>query len=209
MKFVNNPLLERATHVESTAIVRNGTLILDIAERLPDGYAGVIEDASVFTIIRSRQGLSTMQGLYWNETITTSTKQGYFCDGTCEGQVRGAGISYSCTSTEKTLDISTTDNNGATVFMINTTVTESSTAVPSIILTVLHSSALSDSCVATLTIDTCNIEAAIVQYPVIIQNATVLLNQAKLQHIPVLSTYISRGDLSQHRQALVRGHLKA
>jgi hypothetical protein len=195
VKFVNNPLLQRATRVESTAIIRNETLILDIAERLPDGFAGSIEDASVFTIIGSRHGLSTMQGWFWNETIATSTKQGYFCDGKCEGQVRGAGISYSCTSTEKMLDISTTNNNGATVFMINTTVTESSTGVPSIILTVLHSAAVSDSCVATLTIDTCNIEAATVQYPVIIQNTTVLLNQAKLQHVPVLSIYISAGDL--------------
>jgi hypothetical protein len=91
--------------------------------------------------------------------------------------------------------MSTTNNNGATVFMINTTVTESSTAIPSIILTVVHSSAVSDSCIATLIIDTCNIEAAVVLYPVIIQNTTVLLNPAKLQDIPVLSTYISAGDL--------------
>ena len=193
--FGNNPLLQRATHVESTEIIVNETLMLDISDRIPDGLVGVVENGSDFTIIGSRQGLAIAQGWFWNETISTSATPGYFCDGSCAGQVRGAGISYNCSSVQQALDMSNASNSGDYVFIINTTVTESAEAVPSVVLTVLYVSDVNESCIATLTVDTCTIEAAVVEYPVIIQNTTVYLDQEKLNNVTVLSPYISSGDL--------------
>lgn len=193
----NNPLLQRATRVDSTEVMRNDTLKFDMAQRIPDGFGGVIEDGPSFSIIGSRPGLTVAQSWFWNRTMTTSAADGYICDGSCSGVVRGAGIRiYNCSSSQTTLDMSTPANNGATVFMINTSIVESPMAVPSILLTVLYSSAVSEACIATITIDTCRVEAAVVEYPVVIQNTTVYLDQAKLlANMSILSTYSSPGDL--------------
>lgn len=63
------------------------------------------------------------------------------------------------------------------------------------VLTTLYSSAVNDSCVATLRIDTCSIEAGVVEYPIIMHNSTITLNYGELQNMAVVSTYISAGDL--------------
>ena len=196
------------THVESTGLVRNETLLLNISDRIPDGYFGVVEDGSDFTIIGSRRGLAVAQGWFWNESLSTSATEGYFCDGSCEGRVRGAGISYNCSSTNETLDMSNASNSGAYVFILNTTVTESAEAVPSVVLTVLYVSDVNESCIATLTVDTCTIQAGIVEYPVIIQNTTVNLDQGKLDNMSVLSTYVSAGDLLTAPEGAAAGPLE-
>jgi hypothetical protein len=87
------------------------------------------------------------------------------------------------------------DNNGAVIFSINFTVSENSTGAPSLYMTTLYASAINDACVATLSVDTCKIDAAVVEYPVVIQNTTVTLNRNELQDLAVVSTYISTGDL--------------
>jgi hypothetical protein len=46
---------------------------------------------------------------------------------------------------------------------------------------------------ATINVDTCSIDAAVVEYPILIQNTTV--TREKLPNITVVSTYISAGDL--------------
>src|SRR5205809_3046659 len=38
-KFVNNPLLQRATQIVAQDIVTNDTIMLDLTQRLPDGWA--------------------------------------------------------------------------------------------------------------------------------------------------------------------------
>jgi Protein of unknown function (DUF3176) len=196
VEFVNNPLLQRATHIRTLDILTDEPMMLDLAQRLPDGWTGIIQNATTMTMIGSRHGLSTVQEWYWNDTITSRNIPGYYCNGTCAGKVRGAGISYSCSSTTETLDLSTTKNDGSIVFAINTTMSETSTGLPFLLLTTLHSSAVNDSCIATLSVDTCQIEASIVEYPVTIQDSTVTLNSYELQDMTVVSTYTSAGDLS-------------
>jgi hypothetical protein len=110
--------------------------------------------------------------------------------------VLGAGISHDCNSTAETLDLSASESDDAIIFAINTTLSENSTGAPSLLMTTLYSSEINDSCIATISIDTCKIEAAVVEYPITIQGTTVSLNYDKLQDMAVISTYISAGDLS-------------
>jgi hypothetical protein len=195
VKFVNNPLLQRSTHVRTREIVTNEIMEMDLAQRLPDGWTGTIGNGSSITMVGSRFGLSDVQAWWRNGTITSPNKPGYYCNGTCNGKVRGSGISYNCSSTTEALDLSTPKNDGSVIFAINSTMSQNSTGAPLLLLTTLHSSAVNDSCVATLTVDTCEIEAAVVEYPVTIQNSTVTLNYNQLQDMAVVSTYISAGDL--------------
>lgn len=192
-QFVNNPLLQRSTHIRTENVVADETIVLNITRRLPDGWFGSIQNASSATIIGSRNGLSNTQEWWWNKTISTYNETGYYCDGTCRGNVQGAGIGYSCNSTAEALDLSAKENDGAVLFAINTTMSTNSTGAPVLVLTTLYTSAINDSCIATINVDTCSIEAAVVEYPVLIQNTTI--TREKLQNIPVVSTYISAGDL--------------
>src|SRR5204863_8970337 len=125
--------------------------------RLPDGFIGVVEDDFFFIIIESRPGLSIAQGWFWNKSMSISDAQGYFCDDSCEERVRGADIGYNCSFTEQMLDMSIIFNNGVIVFMINTTMTESVTIVPSIVLTIRYSSTINELYITTLIIDICKI----------------------------------------------------
>jgi hypothetical protein len=72
---------------------------------------------------------------------------------------------------------------------------QNSTGAPFLRLTTLHSSAIDDNCTATLTIDNCDIRAAIVDYPIIIKNSTIALNVNKLNNASAISEYIYPGDL--------------
>jgi hypothetical protein len=74
---------------------------------------------------------------------------------------------------------------------------QNSTGALFLLLTSIHSSAAVDASVVTLTIDTCHVEAGVVEYPVIIQNPTVTLNHDKLKSLTVLSTYVCPPQLHQ------------
>ena len=85
--------------------------------------------------------------------------------------------------------------NGSIIFAINTTMSKDSAGAPFLLLTTLYSSAVDDTCTATLTIDSCQIQTGIVEYPVVIQNSTVTLDSTKLNNVTVLSAYVFPGDL--------------
>jgi hypothetical protein len=195
VEFVNNPLLQRTTQNTTQNVITNETMKMDLVQRLPDGWTGYIGNGSAITMVGSRFGLSDVQQWWRNDTIMTLNKPGYYCDGTCDAKIQGSGVSYNCSSTTETLDLSSSKNDGSIIFAINSTMTTNSTGAPFLLLTTLYSSAVNDSCIATLTVDTCTIEAAVVEYPVTIQNSTVILNYDELQDMTVVSTYISAGDL--------------
>jgi hypothetical protein len=193
-QFANNPLLQRSTNVRADNIVTDETMALNLTRQLPDGWLGSIQNASTATIIGSRNGISSFQGWWLNKTLSTSNETSSYCNGTCRGKVQGAGISHSCISTTQALDLSLKENDGAVLFAINTTLSTNSTGAPVLVLTTLHASEIDNSCIATLTIDTCNIEAAVVEYPIVIQSTTIALDTEKLPNMTVVSTYISPGD---------------
>ena len=194
VQFVNGPLLQRSTRQTARDYITNHPMLLDLALQLPDGWTGSIGNGSSSTMIGSRNGLSDIQQWWWNDTMTTHSQDGYSCNGTCEGYVKGAGIDVRCSSTTQYLDLSTSATDGSTIFVINSTMSENAT-LPFLSLTTLYSSDVNDSCIATLTVDTCDIDAAVVEYPIVIQNSTVSLKKDELQSMKVVSTYVSAGDL--------------
>jgi hypothetical protein len=194
VQLANNPLLQRSTSIRADNIVTNQIIPLNLTRQLPDGWLGSIQNASTSRIIGSRNGISSFQGWFLNKTLSINTQTGSYCNGTCRGNAQGAGISHVCTSTTEALDLSAKENNGAVLFAINTTLSANSTGAPVLVLTALYASAINNTCIATLTIDTCNIEAAVVEYPIVVQNTTVTLDTEMLPNMSVISTYISPGD---------------
>jgi hypothetical protein len=188
IKVATGPLLQRATRQEIKEMVTEDTIRLNVTQQLPRGWIGSVTTNS--SIVGSSNYIQVTSAWWHKATISSP---GYYCDGTCEGNVPGAGITYNCSSTTRALELFT--DYGATLFEINTTMSQNSTGAPFLLLTTLYSSAIDDNCTATLTVDTCKIEAAIIEYPVTIQNSTVTLNSDKLNSTRVRSTYTDRGDL--------------
>lgn len=193
IKMSTGTLLQKATHQAIEDVVTPETIQLNISQIIPAGWTGVIANATEGNLNVSSVALATAQAWWRKDMINTLDAPGYYCDGTCEGNVPGAGMSYNCSSTTQPLDLYT--GAGTTIFAINTTIEQDSTGAPFLLLTTLHSSAVDDNCTATLTIDSCQIQAGVVQYPVVIQNSTVTLDTAKLRNITLLSTYAYPGDL--------------
>jgi hypothetical protein len=188
----SSALLQRAIHTRIETTVTPQTVLLNITPLLPEGWMATL-NGSVNSVVGLRAGLATAQAWWRNDTVTSIDAPGYYCNGTCKGTVQGAGISYGCSSTTQQLDLSTGE--GTVIFAINATMSHNATDAPVLLLKTLYSSAINDSCIATITIDTCDIQAGVVEYPVTIQNSTVTLNYDELNNVTVLSTYIYPGDL--------------
>jgi uncharacterized protein DUF3176 len=207
IRFISSPLLQRATGVELQDQYTNETFKLDIAQRIPDGYAAKYRNDSTRSVVGSPKGLHIAQGWWGNSTILTSEQPGYSCNGTCAGTIPGAGLSLECSSSMSALNLTAPENDGAALCTINTTVIEEPTGHPYLKLMASYASSLSESCIATVTTDVCKLQAAVVQYPITIQGSSVYLNHDLLHNMTVLSTFISDGDLSTTPQGAGAGTL--
>jgi len=203
IKVATGSLLQRATRQEIKEMVTEDTIKFNVVQQLPPGWTGSVDTNS--SIIGSTDSVR-ITSAWWRKATISSP--GYYCDGTCEGNVPGAGITYNCSSTTRTLNLRTGYGRAAVLFAVNTTMSQNSTGAPFLLLTTLYSSAIDNNCIATLTVDTCKIEAAIVEYPVTIQNSTVTLNSDKLNSTRVRSTYTDRGDLPTGRRGSAAGVLR-
>ena len=190
IKVATGPLLQRATRQEIKEMVTKDTIKFNVVQQLPPGWTGSVDTNS--SIIGSRDSVR-ITSAWWHKTAISSP--GYYCDGTCKGNVPGAGITYNCSSTTRTRNLLTGYGRAAVLFAVNTTMSQNSTGAPFLLLTTLYSSAIDDNCTATLTVDKCKIEAAIIEYPVTVQNSTVTLDSDKLNSTRVRSTYTDSGDL--------------
>lgn len=195
VQIAHNPLLQHATRTVIAEAVVPDNITLAMSPQIPDGWMGTIYNASAGSMIGSRSSLSAIQDWWMNATITASSDTDSQCDGTCQGRVRSTGIAYNCSTTTMALDLLTPENHLATIFAINTTLSSNSTGAPILVLTTLHSSAVDSSCVATLTLRKCNIEAAVVEFPIIVQNSTVTIETDLLNPPVIVDKYVSEGDL--------------
>lgn len=113
---INNPLLQRATRIRSHSSLVEQTVMLDILQQVPDGYTGTMEGGQY---VQSSALRRSMNEWYRNVTITTHNETGYTCSGTCEGVVRGAGLSVECSSsTLPNLDL--LGAQGQVIFLVTT-----------------------------------------------------------------------------------------
>lgn len=197
-KFANGPLLQRATHTRNPEIAVDVQMKIHLAQQIPDGHFGPRDDgpfgASVFL---DQNSLASLQEWYFNTTLTTFNDAGFYCqgNGTCRARVTGAGLNYSCVSTSETLDMLDPKNNQSTIFNI-TLYMNYDHGQPMLFLEVVYLSEADDSCIGTIVTETCNIIAATIEYPIIIQNTTLSLDYNNLfVNRTVVSNYTSPGDL--------------
>jgi len=192
-QFASGPFWQRSVHQGTVSRETPQTLSMDMSRHIQDGLLGTIENG---TSIGFRKGVTQVQQNFRNDTIVTHNEEGYVCeDGTCYGVVRGAGIAHRCTTRYAELEMARTDNNGATVFAINVTRTANATGQPDFRMLVLHVDSVNNSCVSHITIDECQIDAAVVEYPVVVQNTTVYLELENLTRMHVVSTSWTPDDL--------------
>jgi len=95
------------------------------------------------------------------------------------------------------------------VFSINSTLSYNETSQkPFVDLLVVYSAAVDGECTATLNLRSCQIEAAVVEYPVVIQNKTVALDRARVDSPMVVEKYASEGDTPKARPRQGAGPLQ-
>jgi len=207
VKFVNNPLLQRSVTAQTRDVVTNETMLFQIATHIPDGWAGTVRNYTAFDptqdfsgpvpAVLSGSSLYMKQRWWQNATMTSNGLPGYTCDGTCRGWVEAAGFSCTCESTETTLNVTAPENNGSSLFFMDLTRHENASYAPYLLYRVAYVSDITNSCIATLVHEACEIQSAVVKYPVVIQNSTIALDYARFPDMRVVSTYIASGDRSK------------
>lgn len=209
-QVAHNPLLQRATHTGFEQIVQPDIVTLAMAQEVPGFWMGTISNASTGSIYGNRTNMTPAQQWWLNSTITipSSTESAPLCDGTCQGKVKGIGFSYDCNSTRMEMDYLSAENKGKYIFSINTTLAANETGAPVLRLTTLFASELDTTCMATLTLRICDLQAAVVEYPVIIQNNTVSLDKNSLDPPSIVRTYVSDGDLPTAQEGQPAGPLE-
>ncbi|KAH8699031.1 hypothetical protein BGW36DRAFT_358540 [Talaromyces proteolyticus] len=196
-QIIHNPLLQRSTRTTASEIVVPDNITMNIKQQIPDGWFGWVLNASSHQIIGSRNGMGIMRDWWTNTTITIPSNGNVPpCVGSCQGRVKGSGMDYTCVSTTTNLDFMAPSSNGKPIFAIDITLSSNATGAPILLVGTVHPSAIDDNCIGTLIYNNCTVEAAIVDYPVTIQNSTVLLNNDLLSPPNVVEKYISEGDLS-------------
>jgi len=199
MQFVGAPLLQRSVYQVVEYRMSNQIISMDLASQIPDGWFGTWEDgAATRNRVNSNLGrvLPIMQQWWRNSSVTTHYREGYRCDGTCSGWVRGAGFAYQCWSAERRFELATNATDGESVFLIYTTPSQNGTGPPFLRLISRYLENVDGGCVGTLREDTCDLEPATVEYPVTIQNHTIYLRGEELTASKprVISQYSSSGD---------------
>lgn len=194
VQFASGPLLQRSVHQANRERLSKQTMFVNLADRIPDGWFGLKGNSG---LTHGRRAMSQYQQWYLNSTIVQQDTEGYRCDGgTCLGYVRGAGFTYSCNSSTRPLDMS---NNAtahlSTAFLIDAAVTVNGTGRPALQLVVSHIFKMEGNCQATINTTTCQVAAAVVEYPVVITNSTLALRHNLLETpLRPVSIEESQGD---------------
>jgi hypothetical protein len=194
VQFASGPLLQRSTFQAAEDRVSEQVMFFDLSNRIPDGWMGRWDDARV-RLLQHRRAITPIQEWFRNASITVPDKEGYRCRGTCHGFVRGAGFVHTCESGTESLDLSSDRANHSTVFLVETKLAEEA-GEPFLHLTTKHIAELQGRCQATLHVHTCRIRAAVVEYPVMITNSTIVLRTDGLGSIREVSPYTAEGDRS-------------
>jgi hypothetical protein len=191
-QFASGPLLQRSIDQTKQIRISSDEMFLDLATRIPDGWFGTTSDDG---LVGFGNSLPSIQQWWRNDTMHTHEADGYTCKGACNGYVRGAGFGRRCSTSERYFEEATNTTNDQTVFLINATMMENTSGSPFLRLRSEFISSVNDSCVATITIETCDLEVGIVEYPILIQGSAVSLRRDELANMTVDSVYTSPGDL--------------
>jgi hypothetical protein len=91
------PLLQRASHTILLNVAQEVNMQLYLPTKLPTGFAGVAWDSSLVpapgNTLLNPNFLLAIQTWFVQAPIVTLNTPGFWCEGTCEATVQGAGIS--------------------------------------------------------------------------------------------------------------------
>ncbi|KAM7204696.1 hypothetical protein V8F20_003480, partial [Naviculisporaceae sp. PSN 640] len=194
-QFASGPLVQRSVDQSVVSHESTQTMYMDMATSIPGGWFGLIENDYVVGFLN---GVPQQQAIGRNLTMTTRldpSQPEYVCNGTCYGYVRGAGFAHQCSTTEHPMPMAIEENNGEIVFSINSTRKADSAGEPYLELLIVYVSDVNTSCIATVKVTTCHIDAAVVEYPVTISNSTISLRNEELTKMNVISTSTDPHDL--------------
>ncbi|KAM7189075.1 hypothetical protein V8F20_010283 [Naviculisporaceae sp. PSN 640] len=205
-QFITAPLLQRSTHTEVQERKSQDVLRMDLASEIPDGWMGNIDANRL--VIGFRRGMVQTQRWWKNETMLTRNETGYRCEGdseagseraaTCVGYVKGFGLAHSCWTEDYGLDLGTSETDYSPVLLINTTRPDNGTEQqpkPYLRLKTEYLSHIDGDCMGTITREICDLEAGVVEYPVTVQEGTVIsLRREELTKMRVLKKTASHGD---------------
>ena len=203
--IVNNPLLQRVTHVRDGFEATNVNMRLDMLAAPFEVPFGLIDQGAPAKILLYTNFIAAVQRWYGNMPIATPREPSYYCNGTCSGVISSPGIDVSCTSTSKQLDLISIENDGALLFSINFTQLQTAIDTPLLGMTVLYSSEVNDLCVATIVTQQCNISTAMVERPIRIENQTLSFNRD--QSTKLVTPFPSLYDGSNQEQGEATGPL--
>lgn len=192
-KFLSQPLLQQSTKTrpadfETSELQMN----IDLLRQLPDGIGGTVtENPETFGSYDI-----TANALQWyrREPIKTRTDPGYTCDGKCSGIIEAPGISVSCSSSERILDMTKTRGEEDYLFRVNYTLVEDNQGHPMLDFVAQYSRSVDSACQATIVTDRCSVYQALARHPVTIEGDIITLDQQTIADWRSDQLVFSAGD---------------
>lgn len=188
-RIATGPLLQRSTKPETRTVTRNINVNMNIAGEIPNGFYGNWDRADPIEAQLAQQTI-------FNKTIKPIGSPNTPClaDGSCSALVPGAGLNYACTSDNQTIKMDDKNNVNTTIFRINHNIT-TEFGQPMLHLTVKYISEVDNSCMGTLTTESCYIIPATIWYPITISNGTLSMDAfSLLKNLTIVKNYTSAAD---------------
>jgi hypothetical protein len=158
-----------------------------LSNRIPDGWTGSVDGTAPAKLFATPTFQSVLQDWYLNKTIAARD-----CEGTCTGEVQGAGISVQCSSSIRSVDLEDLTGFNTTAFEVKFDREPDRSGDPQLNMELSYLVKVADHCNATKETQRCSIHAALVAYPVIYERGSTFLNTSEIPH--VLSLQPSLGD---------------
>ncbi|KAI9815288.1 MAG: hypothetical protein M1827_002768 [Pycnora praestabilis] len=212
---VDGPLLQRASSVVSVDVQTSTPISAQIASLPPDryytGYVTNVQSTNDTSILTP--DFARVMQAYINRSPMTSALAG--CQGSCTAAIRGLGVFAQCssnttsiaygsvTSTESLILANSSDdtvnNTGNTAFDIQfdmgwaqigdaSSIVDHKDRTAGIQMTVSYVViAEKDTCAGSLTVNTCSLKPAIIEYPVVINNGVMTFSSTASPNYTVIA----------------------
>ncbi|KAL9125386.1 MAG: hypothetical protein Q9217_005400 [Psora testacea] len=181
---INGPLLQRASRVGFGTLRQTIDMEIKIAQRLPDGYTGYIS---------GRGGMPALLTSEFNQIVNTANTQAAInvsttgCTGECATSVRGAGFAINCSTSTMPFSLIPVDSPGVFDTSQEAVMNGTRSFGSYFLWGHMNPGALSmgvqfknsPACSGHLQLRNCSLQAAVVEYPVIVNG-----NKSTIELVP-------------------------
>ncbi|KFZ19670.1 hypothetical protein V501_00577 [Pseudogymnoascus sp. VKM F-4519 (FW-2642)] len=183
--FATDPLMQRSTNVVSANITGSVDVVASIAPLIPYGYTGITTglgggDSDLSIVAPTIPAMDSARD-YFNKVPITTGFTG--CKGNCTGTVPAAGFAVTCQKRRFPVDYYAKGINPSNSSDLSyqdpqlgfsTNFTEDSWSL-SANLTVAYVDSINQTCAGFMTVRSCYLQAATIEYPITITNNVVTL----------------------------------